>query len=246
MKLSFVIPAYNEQDYVGECIESIKREGKSNPYPIEIIVVNNASTDKTAAVARSYPEVKVIDEPHKGLVWARSAGFLASSGDLVANIDADSRLSTGWLKKVMDAFSSDPSLVALSGPFIHYDLESRTKRFLVWFWYVLVFVSQGMTKALFGTGAFLQGGNYVVRRRALQEIGGYDRRIEFYGEDSDIGRRIVKVGKVIFTFKLPVYSSARRIQREGMIVTAFRYTINYFWGLIFGKSFHNTYQDVRH
>src|SRR3989344_6145268 len=183
MKLSFVIPAYNEQDYLGECIESIKREAASSSYPIEIIVVNNASTDKTAEVARSYSDVQVVDEPLKGLVRARSAGFMVSSGDLIANIDADSRLSPGWLKKVTDAFSSDPGLVALSGPFIHYDLASRARKLLVWFWYSLVFISQGIMKTLFGTGAFLQGGNYVVRRRALEAIGGYDKRIEFYGEE---------------------------------------------------------------
>lgn len=245
MKLSFVIPAYNEEKYVGECIESILRETATSSFPTEVIVVNNASTDKTAQVARSYPAVKVIDEPHKGLVRARRAGLLASSGDLIANIDADSRLSSGWLKNVVQAFSEDPNLVALSGPFIHYDLSSRMRRFLVWAWYCMVLISQGVIKTFFGTGAFVQGGNYVVRRRALEEIGGYDTSIEFYGEDSDIGRRIVKVGKVVFTFKLSVYSSARRIKQEGMISTAFRYTINYVWGLMFAKPFHSTYSDIR-
>ena len=75
MKLSFVIPAYNEQDYLGECIESIKREAASSSYPIEIIVVNNASTDKTAEVARSYSDVQVVDEPLKGLEERRVYGL---------------------------------------------------------------------------------------------------------------------------------------------------------------------------
>lgn len=245
MKLSFVVPAHNEEDYVGECIESIKRETDNAPYPVEITVVNNASTDKTASIARSYAGVKVVDEPRKGIVWARRAGLLASSGDLIANIDADSRLTRGWLKKVIRAFSDDPNLVALSGPFIHYDIPSRARKFLVRFWYGVVFIGQGVVKTLFGTGAFLQGGNYVVRRRAMEAIGGYNTNIEFHGEDSDIGRRIMKVGKVVFTFKLPVYSSARRINREGMVTTAFKYTLNYFWGLIFGKPFHSAYQDIR-
>lgn len=245
MKLSFVIPAYNEEDYIGDCIESIRNEAATSPYPVEIIVVNNASTDRTATLARSYPGVTVIDEPRKGLVRARNAGFFASSGELIANIDADSRLPRGWLKKVFDAFLRDSNLVVLSGPFIHYDLSSRMRRSLVWFWYSLVFVSQWIMKTFFGTGAFVQGGNYVVRRRALEAIGGYDTRIEFYGEDSDIGRRIVKVGKVVFTFALPVYSSARRIKREGFFATAFRYILNYVWGLLFGRPYHSTYQDIR-
>ncbi len=245
MKISFVVPAYNEEKYVGECIESIKREVEGSPYAAEVIVVNNASTDRTESVARSHAGVKVINEPRKGLVWARRAGYLASVGELIANIDADTRLTRGWLQKVMIAFSGDSNLVAMSGPFIHYDIASPRGRFLVRFWYWIVFISQGIMKTLFGTGAFLQGGNYVVRRTALEAIGGYNTNIEFYGEDSDVGRRLVKVGKVVFTFKLPAYSSARRLKREGMVATAVRYTVNYVWGLIFGKSFHSTYQDIR-
>ena len=180
-----------------------------------------------------------------GIVWARKAGFLASTGDIIANVDADSRLTKNWLKKVAEEFSNDPDLVALSGPFILYDLPPL-RRLLVRFWYWMVFISQGIIKFFFGSGAFLQGGNYVLRRNALEKIGGYDTNIQFYGEDSDIGRRIIKTGKVKFTFKLPMYSSARRLKEEGTVTTAFRYVINYFWILIFKKPFHMKSNDIRH
>ena len=60
----------------------------------------------------------------------------------------------------------------------------------------------------------LQGGNYVVRREALEKIGGYNLEISFYGEDTDVARRIQKEGRVRFTFEFPIYASGRRINQE--------------------------------
>ena len=101
MKLSFIVPAYNEEDLIGKCLESILKQAASRLGDIEIIVVNNASTDKTREIALSFPGVIVVDEPQKGIVHARHAGFLASSGDLIANIDADTMLTPGWINKIL-------------------------------------------------------------------------------------------------------------------------------------------------
>ena len=98
MRLSFVVPAYNEELYLADCLQSILDEIRSQPpcapdgIDFEVIVVNNASTDRTRDVALGYPGVRVVDEPRKGLYSARQAGFEASSGALIANVDADSRL----------------------------------------------------------------------------------------------------------------------------------------------------------
>ena len=63
----------------------------------------------------------------------------------------------------------------------------------------------------------LQGGNFVVRRTALEEIGGYNPKFSFYGEDTDLARRLNSVGAVKFTFRLPALSSGRRLIEEGML-----------------------------
>ena len=122
MKISFVIPAYNEEHYVGDCLHAILREKRANPsYDVEIIVVNNASTDGTAEVVKKYPEVKLVNESTKGIVHARRAGFLASTGDLIANVDSDTRVSIGWLPKVMRAFEHDTRLVGVLGSLFFFD-----------------------------------------------------------------------------------------------------------------------------
>lgn len=245
MKLSFVIPAYNEEDLIGKCLDSIlKQTTNMAPGEIEIIVVNNASTDRTREVASSFPGVIIVDEPQKGIVHARHAGFLTSSGDLIANIDADAMLTPGWIDKVLKEFSENQNLVALSGPYIYYDL-SKIHNFLVRIYYYIGYLSYIVNHFVLHISAMLQGGNFILKRSALEKIGGFDTNIIFYGEDTDIARRIQKVGRVKFTFKLPMYTSGRRLKKEGMLITASRYGINYFWTIFFKKPFTKTYLDVR-
>src|SRR5207302_647488 len=86
MNISVVIPAYNEEKYIGQTLESVISNAPENL--LEIIVVNNASTDKTSAIASAFPKVKVVDEPKKGLTRARQAGLNAAQGDVLAYIDA--------------------------------------------------------------------------------------------------------------------------------------------------------------
>lgn len=241
MKLSFVIPAYNEEEYIGECLEAIVAQKQGLPYDIEVIVVDNNCTDRTAAVARRYPGVKIVEERKKGIVAARQAGFFSSTGDLIANVDADTRLTRGWIRKVMDEFSEDKNLVVLSGPFLYYDAPLSVRFFTRLFYYV--------SFALNRTAPFLfpvvQGGNFVVRRSALEKIGGYRSDIDFYGEDTDVARRMNKVGKVKFTFRLPIKTSGRRLAKEGGLTIGLRYTINYFWIIFFGRPFTKTSKDIR-
>ena len=78
MKLAFVIPAYNEEVLIGKCLESVVAEIKRSGADADVIVVNNASKDRTGEIARSFEGVRVVDEPNKGLVNARHAGFAAS------------------------------------------------------------------------------------------------------------------------------------------------------------------------
>jgi glycosyltransferase involved in cell wall biosynthesis len=244
MKLSFVIPAYNEENYIGDCLEAILRETRGSSYETEIVVVDNASTDGTAKVVAKYPEVKLVHEPQKGIVKARRAGYLAATGDLIANVDADTRITPGWLKKVMDAFAKDPKLVTLSGPFIYYDVPRKVRAFTRFFYYIS-FCFYLMTRFVFRVGSLVQGGNFVVRRSALDAIGGFDSSIAFYGEDTDIARRMSKVGHVKFTFKLPAYSSGRRLAKEGGLSTGFRYALNYFWIIFFKRPYTKSYADFR-
>jgi glycosyltransferase involved in cell wall biosynthesis len=244
MKLSFVIPAYNEEAYIGDCLEAIFREANRKKYAFEVIVVDNASTDSTAKVASSFKGVKVIKEPKKGLVRARTAGYKASKGDLVANIDSDTRLTPGWVDEVLNEFTKNKKLAGLSGPFIYYDL-SKTMSLIVRAFYYYTYAIYLVSSSILRNGSVLQGGNYVLRRSAFDKAGGFNEDYDFYGEDADVSRRVFKEGPVKWTFNLPIYASGRRLAKEGPITTCFRYTLNYFWTYFFKKPFTKTANDIR-
>jgi glycosyltransferase involved in cell wall biosynthesis len=244
MRLSFVVPAYNEEAYLPACLESILAQTAGLGDAVEVIVVNNASSDRTREVALRYPGVTVVDEPRKGLTFARQAGFAASSGELIANVDSDSRLTEGWVMRVLQAFAQEPKLVSLSGPFVYYDLAPQ-QRVSVQVFYVVAFLVYVVNRYVLRAGSMVQGGNFVLRREALQQIGGFNTAISFYGEDTDIARRMNGVGKVKFTFDLKMFSSARRLKQEGMLTIAARYTINYLWTTFRKRPFTEEYIDIR-
>lgn len=144
----------------------------------------------------------------------------------------------------MNAFVKDDHLVALSGPFIFYDATRETRIFAKMY-YFLGFCFYLINRFVFRVGSMLQGGNFIVRRSAIEAIGGYDTKLDFYGEDSDVARRLNKIGKVRFTFKLPIYSSSRRLAKEGFFTMAWRYGLNYLWITFLRRPFSTASIDVR-
>ncbi len=244
MKLSIIIPAHNEQEYIAQCLKSIKKDAKTVSEDIEIIVVNNACTDNTKEIALSFPGVSVVDENRRGLSMARQAGFRASTGDLIANVDADTIMPSGWTKKVLREFTKNDNLVALSGPYVYYDRSFLMNVFIWLSYYSIGYLSHLINHHILKIGALLQGGNFILKKSALEKISGFNTDIKFYGEDIDIARRIQKQGRVKFTFLLPMKTSARRFTQDGTIKTAIKYIINYFWVIFFKKPFRYKYTYV--
>lgn len=244
MKISFIIPAYNEESYIKLCLESVKKEINRIAADAEIIVVNNASTDNTREIIKSFDGVRIVDESRKGLVWARMAGYLASKGELLANIDADTIMPEGWLTKVLSEFEKNPNLLALSGPYIYYDLPF-VHRVTTKFWYIVGFIFDNLNYIFTHKKSMLQGGNFILRREALDKIGGFDTSIKFYGEDIDIGRRISEIGDLKWTFDLPMKTSGRRIRVNGVLKTGFTYAMNFLWITFKKKPFTEDYNDIR-
>jgi len=244
MKLAFVIPAHNEEALIGQCLAAVTQQVRQTGCDAEIVVVNNASSDRTKEIAEGFEGVRVVDEPQKGLVHARDRGLAETTGELVANLDADTILPPGWIATVLSEFERDPKLVALSGPFIYYDL-TRRQQALVRAFYWAAYPIYLMNRHVLKVGSMIQGGNFVFRRDAWLSVGGYDRSILFYGEDTDVARRLSKVGAVKWTFELPMHTSGRRLAEEGIVTTGVRYVVNYFAVTFGGKPVSKTYNDIR-
>ena len=241
-QVSFVVPAYNEERLLPACLAAIRAEIERTGCTAEVIVVNNASTDATADIAAATPGVIVVDQPVKGLVQARSAGFRASRGLLIANIDADTLIPEGWLARVLQAFEQNRRLVCFSGPYDYYDVPMHIRAFARTF-YLVGYATYAFNKHVMGVGAMVQGGNFVFVRDVMERIGGYSNAFTFYGEDTDIARRMSRVGDVVFTFKLMAKSSGRRLLGDGLVMTGIRYSTNYLWAKFFRKPFTTAWSD---
>ncbi len=240
-KISFIIPAHNEENYIGNCLDSILKEISRENYPAEIIVVDNNSSDKTKKIASGYPNVKVLNEPVLGKPRACQRGFLEAGGELICNIDADVIMPAGWLKAAAKEFGKNPGLVCLSGPHKFYD-TSKSFRLLNSYYNLAIYATYLSVRHILKIGSVTQGGNFIARKEALKKIGGFNHHFNFYGDDADIAARLHKIGDVKFTLKLPVESSARRLAKEGVFLIAFRYTFEYFWVVLFDEPFHKDYK----
>lgn len=121
LSLSLVIPAYNEENHLRACLDAVASQTVA---PDEVIVVDNGSSDKTAAIAKSYGFVKTVQESKKGVVFARNTGFDSVNGDIIGRIDADTILSPEWVEHVKIFYSiSKNSKHALSGGCYYYNIR---------------------------------------------------------------------------------------------------------------------------
>lgn len=232
--ISLIIPAYNEEAYLPSCLDAIMTNVAGRV--LEIIVVDNNSTDDTRSVIERYP-VKYLFESMKGITHARQCGFLRSAGDILAFVDADTTPPAGWVDQITEAFQQDPRLATLSGPFRFYDLAGvRNLAFVTWF---------QLARPFFRISKNVIGGNFAIRRDVLIAMGGFDQSIEFYGEDVDIARRARKFGRVQFSPGFVMPTSGRRIQQLGLIRTAGIYLMSFMSMTLRGKPASQRYEDIR-
>lgn len=230
--ISIIIPAYNEEKYIAESIKYAKKQ--QGNFNIEIIVVNNASTDKTKQIAESLG-VLVIDEPRKGVGQARKTGTENAKGEYILHIDADTHLPEDYLQQVYSSFQKDSELVCLGGQFFFYD--SRFLNFLNFLIFyplsVLVFlVSQHRVGPL--------GNNMTFKKTIYQRTPGFDSSLK-YGEDGDLTIKLSKFGKIKLDTKLKCLTSSRRFKLFSK--NFWIYVLNSAWVSTFGRPFRNKLFD---
>ena len=111
--VSIVIPAYNEKAYLPAALESMHRQVKAMNRQVELLLIDNNSTDDTSRIAREFGAT-VIEERRQGYVYAVARGLQCAHGDIVIVTDADVVVAEDWLARIMDAFE-DPCIAMVSG-----------------------------------------------------------------------------------------------------------------------------------
>lgn len=172
-KVSVVIPAFNEEKLIKRCVESVVNQ----TYPhIEIITVNDGSTDKTLSIlqqlADRYPQVQVVDQPNSGKAVAINRAVKeVASGDLVTILDADSAMTRTAIEKMARRFE-DQRVVGVSSNV----RISKPHNFIEWVQkieYLLGYRLKGSEEIL-GIEYIIGGVGSTYRRSAMLEVGGYD------------------------------------------------------------------------
>ena len=174
MKLAVIVPAFNEAAYLPSTLESIQSAAAHlrahADVDIDTIVVDNNSSDGTAAVARSMGAT-VIREPVQGIGRARNAGARRAQGDVLVFIDADVTVPHTLLQEIHAAMM-DPSCVGGG-----VDVEYRPRRLSI----KLYLRAWRLLGRLTG---MVQGATQFCRKCVFEQIGGYDERV-WIGEDVD-------------------------------------------------------------
>ena len=198
MTISVVIPAYNEEKYIPDTLNSLK---KLDRLPDEIIVVDGDSTDKTAQVARQFG-AKVIIVAHRGIGFARQKGVEAAKGEIIAFTDADTTIPHDWLTKI-EATLTRPGVVGVFGTF---RIPSGWWVYRVW-----INVFQPIAnQILYWFGMPMAAGqNIAFLKDTAIAVGGFPTDFKI-AEDMEMARRLKTKGKVVFRQDLVVLSSGRR------------------------------------
>jgi glycosyltransferase involved in cell wall biosynthesis len=215
LRFSVVIPAYNEAEFLGSCLESLLTQDFQGAY--EIIVVDNNSTDATADVARSRG-VTVVHEPKPGVCSARQCGTTAAQGEIVVSTDADTTFDRSWLSRIDRAFRDDPARVAVAGPCRFAD-PPWWGRVYTGVLFTVVSIVAGLT----GRILYVSATNIAFRR---SEWPGYDTEATQGGDELDLLRRLRSRGPVAFVLSNPTLTSSRRLHRGlayNIVVTCLYY-----------------------
>jgi peptidoglycan/xylan/chitin deacetylase (PgdA/CDA1 family)/GT2 family glycosyltransferase len=222
--VSVVIPAYNEENYLLSCLESIKRQDYAGEY--EVIVVDNASTDNTAQIARDWG-AKVVYEGKQSPACARQKGAAVAKGKIIAFIDADTRAPARWLSTIVWRFLCEPKAVVMSGPYAYSD-SGKVSGIMSYAGSFINIITDHLFRKVLGKGGALWGCNFAVRRSAFWQVGGFDTSIRFYGEEYELSLRLRKAGKAVIIPRLFVLTSARRLKRIGVVNQYWNWIVNYF------------------
>ena len=199
LTLSIVIPVFNEEAYLADCLDAIAAQ--SVPAD-EVIVVDNNSTDATAEIAKKYSFVTLITEQRQHQAFAQKTGFDYASGDILGRIDGDTILPVDWVKKVKAEFGADQTLQALDGGPDPYDVSSKSIA-------VAIFKTYHALAGIIAGTKMLWGANTALRADTWRRISGNVLQRADIWEDYDLALLIGGKNSIRFIEGLEAGSSFR-------------------------------------
>jgi len=198
MRISVIIPAFNEERYLANTLRALNAAISWCAAPVQVIVVDNQSSDGTAKIARE-AGAEVVSEAAHNVARVRNTGARTAIGKVLVFLDADVLVPPTFITRVV-AEMSTPDCCGGAADIFHRP-SSRAVRAYLYCWRLIGRVL-GMA----------QGAAQFCSRGAFERLGGYDEAL-FMGEDVDFYWRLRKLGAVAFLHDVKVVASPRRFDR---------------------------------
>lgn len=185
-KFSVVIPAHNEEKYIGKCLRAVISASKYvKPDEVEIIVVANRCTDKTCAIAKHYG-AKVLVNDDKCIAAIRNTGVKAANGEIIVTVDADSLMTKYSLLEIKEKLES--------GKYIGGGTNPKFDRMSVGIAFSALYVAFNLIPVMVKNGGFLSGAMFWFFKCDFDAINGFDESLISL-EDMDFAVRLKKSGE---------------------------------------------------
>lgn len=213
MKISVVIPSFNESANIVACLESLNRQTIPRE-DYEIIVVDGGSRDSTRELAEPLADLVFIQTSRK-VGGARNDGAMRSSGPILATTDADCIIPDNWLEVILDDFERYPGVVQLFGPVdpIEKTIKNHLSLALANYFARLGYYTRTLYYTL--------GCNTAFRKDSFIQAGMY--HVVDAGDDLEIARRMRKLGRVKFDNRMRVGFSMRRYEQFGTLKSLYEW-----------------------
>lgn len=210
--ISVIIPTFNEEENIAQCLVSLSHQSLPRS-EYEIIVVDGGSKDATCEIAKKYAD-SVFTQTSRKVGGARNDGVMAAKGDIIATTDADCILPPHWLRMIAADFQ-DPSVVQVYGPVypIEEGIRNQFSLFLANMFSRIGYYSK--------TFYYTLGCNTAFRKAAFIHAGMY--RCIDAGDDLEIAMRMKDKGSILFDNRLKVGFSMRRYEKFGAVQSIYEW-----------------------
>lgn len=190
-KVSVIIPVFNGQNTIEQCLDSVDR---SNFSPFEVIVVNDASTDDTLEKIKPFDcHVKSLPQ-NVGPAQARNVGVEISKGDILFFLDADMLIEPDTIERISESMNDDPTISAVFGSF---QKETPIKNIISKYKNLIHHFTHQISNE---AAATFCGGFGAIRRTVFTDMGGFNPNYR-YLEDIELGHRLYNAGHCILLNK---------------------------------------------